>query len=368
MPEILEKFMQLTKVDVAKRHIHGVFTAETPDKSGEVCDYATAKGAFEAWSQEISKVSKGKSKGNVRKMHGKEAVGKVIEIAFDDVNKVISGCVEVNEQTVQEAEKGILNGFSIGGSYVKKWACPVHKGMTRFTPAIAELSVVDNPCVPNAVFDAIKDAEFAVVGADGAEVMRKFAPKPPEQKELELSPAEKAVKDVEAALQKVDPEAEEKESEGEEEAEAKEEGAAEEAPPKKKKTMKLARDADGKLVKSVLEQVLEFAELEIEDLQKGDIPDAEEMKKAHDTALEKLASENAKMQAALAAIPAQIEAKFQKLTDRIKHLEAQPAPDTVRLRTFVKGGEAEKDETPEPEKPVYLGSHSPADFQRALNR
>lgn len=188
-----QKFMQLTKVDVAKRHIIGVFTAEQVDKSGEVADYPSTKKAIQDWSLEINKASKGKSKGNIRKMHNKEACGKVISIDFDDANKVISGCVEVDEKTIDEAEKGILNGFSIGGAYVKKWECPVFKGAMRFTPVIAEISVVDNPCVPDAIFDAIKDAEFAVL-KDGQEVMHKFAAKEleAEQEQLDLEMVFKA--------------------------------------------------------------------------------------------------------------------------------------------------------------------------------
>lgn len=180
----LQKYMQLTKVDVAKRLIYGTFTAEQVDKSGEVADYATTKNAIQDWSNEIEKVSGGKSKGNIRKMHGKEVVGKAVDITYDDENRIITGCVEVNDQTIEEAEKGYLNGFSIGGSYAKKWPCPVNKGKTRFTPVIAEISVVDNPCVPDAVFDAVKDASFTVIDATGAEQLRKFTTLPDVQGEL----------------------------------------------------------------------------------------------------------------------------------------------------------------------------------------
>lgn len=377
MPDMLQKFMQLTKVDVAKRLIYGTFTAEVVDKSGEVADYEGTKAAIMDWSKEIEKVSKGKSKGNIRKMHGKEVVGKAVEITCDDVNKTVSGCVEVDEKTVQEAEKGILNGFSIGGAYVKKWACPVNKGKTRFIPTIAEISVVDNPCVPDAVFAAIKDAEFAVIGADGVEVMRKFAPK--DEPELELKQVWKAgdgseheteelalAKNAEIkaakiaapvldALAKADPEMkDEEEAEDKEKPKKKKaEGDEEEDEEKdEKKSLKLARNADGTLTKSVLDQVLEFTGVTLEGLQKGDIPDDT----AELTALKKVFD----------GLPAQIEAKIEPLLKRIKHLESLPAADTVQLRTVLKGGDEtnlEKSETP-----VYLGSHSAADFHRLMNR
>ena len=183
--EKLQKFMTLTKVDVPQKKIWGTFTAEVLDKSGEIADYESTKQAIQKWSDDIKKVSKGKSLGNIRKMHGSEVCGKVVEINFDDAAKAVHGCVEADAKTIDEAANGILNGFSIGGSYVKKWADPVHKKAMRFTPVIAEISVVDNPCVPIAVFDAIKDASFSVVQADGTEVMRKFAPKEVEQEQLD---------------------------------------------------------------------------------------------------------------------------------------------------------------------------------------
>lgn len=196
----LSKFMQLTKVNVALSQISGVFTAEVVDKSGEVADYETTKKAFEKWSADIKKTSGGKSLGNIRKMHQKEVCGKVIEIVYDDVNKVISGTVEVNAQTIDEADKGYLNGFSIGGAYAKVWDCPVFKGSKRFTPVLAEISVVDNPCVPDATFEAIKDMEFAVINKEGATEMRKFAPRPADQAELDLEQVTEVFKAADGSI------------------------------------------------------------------------------------------------------------------------------------------------------------------------
>ena len=43
-------FMALTKVDVEKREVHGIMTAEHPDASGEIMDYASGKPEFIKWS------------------------------------------------------------------------------------------------------------------------------------------------------------------------------------------------------------------------------------------------------------------------------------------------------------------------------
>ena len=80
----LNLFMPLTKVDVDSRTVHGVATAEAPDRAGEICDYDSTKPYFEAWSAEAQAASGGKSLGAVRAMHQRIAAGKLTDIAFDD--------------------------------------------------------------------------------------------------------------------------------------------------------------------------------------------------------------------------------------------------------------------------------------------
>lgn len=48
-----ELFLPLAKVDVDQRLVVGVATAEVPDRAGEICDYASTKPYFEAWSAEL---------------------------------------------------------------------------------------------------------------------------------------------------------------------------------------------------------------------------------------------------------------------------------------------------------------------------
>ncbi len=56
-------FLPLAKVDLDQRLVTGVATAETPDRSGEICDYASSKPYFEKWSAEALEASGGKSLG-----------------------------------------------------------------------------------------------------------------------------------------------------------------------------------------------------------------------------------------------------------------------------------------------------------------
>ena len=57
----LDLFLPLTKVDVDARMVHGVATAESPDRAGEICDYETTKPYFQSWSEDTHASSGGKS-------------------------------------------------------------------------------------------------------------------------------------------------------------------------------------------------------------------------------------------------------------------------------------------------------------------
>jgi len=163
----LRLFIPIGKVDEAARTVYGTLTAEIADKSGEIFDYASGKPAVQAWSDEISAASKGKSKGNVRAMHDSIAAGKFTDIVYDDENKRIEGAAKiVDEDEWQKVLEGVYTGFSIGGSYTKRWQDKDNPSLWRFTPKLSEISLVDNPCVPTATFEYIK--------ADGSVEMRKF--------------------------------------------------------------------------------------------------------------------------------------------------------------------------------------------------
>src|SRR5258708_6190580 len=164
MNKSLNLFAQLAKIDESRQEVWGVATAEVVDKDGEIFDYASSKPYFEAWSAEIAKATDGKSLGNVREMHVNSAVGKLVVIEFDDALKQISvGAGIMEDAGWQKCAQGVYTGFSIGGQYVKAWD---DGEFIRFTAKPAEISVVDNPCVPSAHFTAVK--------TDGSCEVRKF--------------------------------------------------------------------------------------------------------------------------------------------------------------------------------------------------
>jgi hypothetical protein len=155
----------LIKVDSINHTVTGIITSETPDKTDEICDYDSSKPYYIEWSEGFAKATGGKSFGNVREMHALAAVGKLIQINFDDVNKIITGTAKiVDPLTWQKCEEGVLTAFSQGGDYVGSL---IKEGKyNRYTANPSEVSVVDNPCNADATFEYIK--------ADGTSEMRKF--------------------------------------------------------------------------------------------------------------------------------------------------------------------------------------------------
>ena|SRR6185437_5910181 len=154
---MLDLFLPLTKVDINERMVHGVATAEAPDRAGEICDYDSTKPYFEAWSAGAREASGGKSLGAVRAMHSRIAAGKLTDIAFDDEGKrILVAAKIVDDDEWQKVVEGVYTGFSQGGRYVKRWNDP-ETDMTRYTADPTEISLVDVPCLPGATFDVVKD-------------------------------------------------------------------------------------------------------------------------------------------------------------------------------------------------------------------
>lgn len=184
----LNLFVPITKVDVAQRLVYGVATAERPDISKEVCDYATTKPLYQKWSDEFAKATDGKSLGNVRAMHGKVAAGKVTSINFNDDERQIEICAKVvDDAEWQKVEEGVYTGFSQGGRYVKRWK---DGEFMKYTAEPLEVSLVDKPCLSTATFSLVK--------ADGSTEVRNFKTVEADQK-TEISNADLAARATELA-------------------------------------------------------------------------------------------------------------------------------------------------------------------------
>ena len=167
LPGDLLKFIPFAKVDAVKREVSGIVTAEQPDKDLEICDYEKSKPYYQKWSDEFRKATDGASVGNLREMHQLSAVGKAIDLRFNDADKEIEMVFKVvDPEAWKKVEERVYTGFSQGGRKVEQYPDPVNKRYQRYVANPSEVSLVDNPCLPS--------ARFAYVKADGSVEMRKF--------------------------------------------------------------------------------------------------------------------------------------------------------------------------------------------------
>ena len=162
-------FIPIRKVNEERHEVYGWAAVEEPDNSDEIMDYATSKPLFQEWSSKAQKRSGGKSLGNVRAMHGNVAAGKLVELRLDDkVRGFYVGAKIVDDAEWKKVDQGVYTGFSIGGSYVKRWSDYNNPGKIRYTAKPNEISIVDSPCITSATFDVVK--------ADGVTIKKEFHP------------------------------------------------------------------------------------------------------------------------------------------------------------------------------------------------
>jgi hypothetical protein len=192
----LDMFLPLLKVDLDRRLVSGVATAETPDRAGEIFDYSSSKPYFQQWSAEALAASGGKSLGAVRAMHGPVAAGKLTDIAFDDDAKRITVAAKiVDDDEWRKVQEGVYTGFSQGGRYVKRWP-DADTGLTRYTAEPHEISLVDLPCVRDATFEVVKNG----VVEKRAFVARPEAAAPDQETDTDAASIDQTLDATDAAL------------------------------------------------------------------------------------------------------------------------------------------------------------------------
>jgi hypothetical protein len=166
--------LPLVKIDEERRLIFARAGHEVRDKAKEIMDYDTAKPQFQVWSDAYVARTNGLSKGNVRAMHNKtHAAGRVIDLNFNDEDKAVDVCMNiVDDGDWDKCLKGVYTGVSVGGGYLKRWK---DGDLTRYTPIVRELSLVDDPCIPTAVFAELVKINGAVEQLQLRGVVRTFA-------------------------------------------------------------------------------------------------------------------------------------------------------------------------------------------------
>lgn len=137
-------FIPFTKADEEQRMVWGYASTEALDSQGE----KVAKSAIEEALPDYMKFA------NIREMHQPSAVGKAHEATVDD--KGLFLCVKVVDDTAwQKVQEGVYNGFSIGGKKITK----VNDTITKLK--LTEISLVDRPANPEAVFTMFKGEDMA---------------------------------------------------------------------------------------------------------------------------------------------------------------------------------------------------------------
>jgi len=169
----LTKVVELTDGSV---EVWGRAVAEEPDSKKEVLDYEASKPLIKAWSDDIFAASGGQSVGNLRAMHNPRiAAGKLTQMDFLDHERAIDIVAQViDAEEVKKTRAGVYTGFSIGGSYARKWR---DGEVVRYAAQPSEISLADNPM--------IKSCRITLVKTDGSEeVIEKVAPAGELQKRL----------------------------------------------------------------------------------------------------------------------------------------------------------------------------------------
>src|SRR6185312_1674009 len=149
-------FAPIVRVDAPRREIELCATSETVDSHGTIFDYAASKDAFTRWI------------GNVREMHGRQAVGSRVAVRCDDETRRIYVRIRVSrgaQDTWEKVLDGTLRGASIGASEVvwrrqRRRVAGEQRSLnvaTRYD--LVELSLVDNPSNPDALgISFVRDA------------------------------------------------------------------------------------------------------------------------------------------------------------------------------------------------------------------
>ena len=140
-------WLPITRIDEAKREVEAVATSEATDTYRTSFDYEASKKAFGAWA------------GNVREMHEPKAVGRKVDVQFDDAKRQVVVRSKISKGAQDTWEKvldGTLSGYSIGGTNGVWEPVPADKRAAGGPEKrcigyeLVELSLVDNASNPDA--------------------------------------------------------------------------------------------------------------------------------------------------------------------------------------------------------------------------
>ena len=145
MKKIYGEFSKVEEMNDGTLKVWGYASSETKDAEGEIITAAAMKAAIPDYMKF----------GAVREMHKASAAGTAIEIEVQDDGRTFFGCHVVDSEAVKKVKNNVYKGFSIGGGIPKDGRDPLNKSIVNKINLI-EISLVDRPCNPEAVFTMYK--------------------------------------------------------------------------------------------------------------------------------------------------------------------------------------------------------------------
>lgn len=140
----LSLYVQFSKRDDDEHIVEGWASSEALDSQGEVIKIEAIEKALPDYMKFA----------NIREMHQLSAVGKTIAASIDKTKKALYIVVKVvDDMAWKKVKEGVYNGFSIGGRILKQI------GNTIEDLSLNEISLVDRPANPQALFSLVKIAD-----------------------------------------------------------------------------------------------------------------------------------------------------------------------------------------------------------------
>lgn len=158
-------FAEISKFDEEQRLVYGYASTEALDCQGE----RVSKAALQEALPDYLKFS------NIREMHQSSAVGVAEEAKLDDKGLYLVAKV-VDDVAWKKVKEGVYKGFSIGGKCISKMQDMITK------MKLTEISLVDRPANPEAVFDVYKSETEEAHNVEKIEEREDVSPKEGEKK------------------------------------------------------------------------------------------------------------------------------------------------------------------------------------------
>ncbi len=169
-------FVEFVKKDEDQRIVTGYASTPALDSQGEIVEKEAITKALDGYLGMWDEEKKRWTYGGIREMHQLSAVGKTMKAKVDEKGLYIEGKV-VDKDAWEKVKEGVYAGFSIGGKITKQ------VGNRIKDLKLSEISLVDRPANPEAVFAMVKIDERGKV-MDKQEVTNQLMPPKPQDYSL----------------------------------------------------------------------------------------------------------------------------------------------------------------------------------------